>query len=110
MSDQWVKLKEWPELILERLQDAGVARITLNRPEKRNCWNRPLCLAFIESLEIVRGDKELKVVITKGAGPVYSSGSISPSCAKFRMDRCSTGTDPISPFRSPRWCATSRAS
>ena len=36
-------LKEWPELILERLADAGVARITLNRPEKRNCWNRPLC-------------------------------------------------------------------
>jgi trans-feruloyl-CoA hydratase/vanillin synthase len=74
MSDQWVKLEEWPELILERLQDAGVARITLNRPEKRNCWNRPLCLAFIAALEIIRGDKELKVVITKGAGPVYSSG------------------------------------
>jgi hypothetical protein len=27
---------EWPELILDRLADAGVARITLNRPEKRN--------------------------------------------------------------------------
>src|SRR4051812_29683810 len=74
MSDTWKKLKEWPELILERLDDAGVARIILNRPEKRNCWNRPLCKAFLESLEIVRADKELKVVITKGAGPVFSSG------------------------------------
>ena len=46
----------------------------LNRPDKRNCWNRPLCHAFIESLDIIRADKELKVVITKGAGPVYSSG------------------------------------
>ena len=74
MSDNWLKIKEWPELILERLEDAGVARITLNRPEKRNCWNRPLCLAFFESLDLIRADKELKVFITKGAGTVYSSG------------------------------------
>ncbi len=72
--DTWQTLKEWPELILERLQGAGVARIILNRPDKRNCWNRPLCLAFIESLDLIRADKELKVVITKGAGSVYSSG------------------------------------
>jgi enoyl-CoA hydratase/carnithine racemase len=74
MSDTWHKLKEWPELILERLENAGVARITLNRPDKRNCWNRPLCSAFLESLDIIRADKELKAVITKGAGTVYSSG------------------------------------
>jgi enoyl-CoA hydratase/carnithine racemase len=74
VSDSWQQLKEWPELILERLAGAGVARIVLNRPDKRNCWNRPLCLAFIESLEIIRADKELKVVITKGAGTVFSSG------------------------------------
>jgi enoyl-CoA hydratase/carnithine racemase len=74
VSDSWAKLKEWPELILERLADAGVARIILNRPDKRNCWNRPLCLAFLESLDIIRADRELKVVITKGAGTVYSSG------------------------------------
>jgi enoyl-CoA hydratase/carnithine racemase len=74
MPDTWRNLKEWPELILERLDDAGVARIVLNRPDKRNCWNRALCLAFIDALEIVRADRELKVVITKGAGAVYSSG------------------------------------
>ena len=74
MADNWQVIKEWPELILDRLTDAGVARITLNRPEKRNCWNRPLCQAFVESLDIIRADKELKIVITRGAGPVYSSG------------------------------------
>jgi enoyl-CoA hydratase/carnithine racemase len=82
MSDQtaraqentWQTLRQWPELILERLSGTGVARIVLNRPDKRNCWNRPLCLAFLESLDIIRADKELKVVITKGAGPVFSSG------------------------------------
>ena len=74
MSETWQTLKEWPELILERLEDAGVARIVLNRPDKRNCWNRALCHAFLEALDIIRADKELKVVITKGAGSVYSSG------------------------------------
>jgi trans-feruloyl-CoA hydratase/vanillin synthase len=72
--DSWQTLKEWPELILERLAGAGVARIILNRPDKRNCWNRPLCIAFVQALELIRADKELKVVITKGAGSVYSSG------------------------------------
>jgi enoyl-CoA hydratase/carnithine racemase len=74
MSDTWRQLKAWPELILERLADAGVARIVLNRPDKRNSWNAPLVAAFFESLEIVRADRELKVVITKGAGPCFSSG------------------------------------
>jgi enoyl-CoA hydratase/carnithine racemase len=74
MADTWLGLKSWPELILDRLEDAGVARITLNRPEKRNCWNEPMVAAFFESLEIVRADKELKTVITLGAGPAFSSG------------------------------------
>ena len=47
-SDSWKTIKQWPELILDRIEDAGVARITLNRPDKRNCWNRALCNAFLE--------------------------------------------------------------
>lgn len=74
MVDAWKTIKDWPELRLERLDDTGVARIILNRPEKRNCWNRPMCLAFMEALDIIRADEELKVVVTKGAGAVYSSG------------------------------------
>ena len=74
MADRWAELKSWPELILERLADAGVARITLNRPQKRNAWNGAMCDAFFESLEIVRGDREIKAVVTRGAGPCFSSG------------------------------------
>jgi len=74
MARNWVNLKEWPELILERLEDDGVARIVLNRPEKRNCLNEALVEAVFEALEIIRADRDLKVVITKGAGKVFSSG------------------------------------
>ena len=74
MTDSWQTVREWPELILERLEDAGVARIVLNRPEKRNCLNGPLVEAFFASLEIVRPDRDIKAVIVKGAGRAFSSG------------------------------------
>jgi enoyl-CoA hydratase/carnithine racemase len=74
MSDTWRQLKAWPELVLERLEDAGVARVVLNRPHKRNAWTATLVEAFFDALEIVRADRELKAVITKGAGPCFSSG------------------------------------
>jgi enoyl-CoA hydratase/carnithine racemase len=74
MAGLWRVLKEWPELVLDRLQDAGVARILLNRPDKRNCLNATLVEAFFEALALIREDRNLKVVITKGAGSTYSSG------------------------------------
>ena len=74
MADKWIVNKEWPDLILERLEDAGVARITLNRPEKRNALNEALVEAFFESLEIIRADRDIKAVVTRGAGKVYSAG------------------------------------
>ncbi len=74
MADRWRKLREWPELVLERIEDAGVARVTLNWPERRNALNQPLVEAFFAALEIVRADPELKVVISRGAGAAYSSG------------------------------------
>jgi enoyl-CoA hydratase/carnithine racemase len=74
MADKWRTLREWPELILEQLEDAGVARVVLNRPDKRNSLNEPLVAAWFEALAIVRADRDLKVVITKGAGICFSSG------------------------------------
>jgi enoyl-CoA hydratase len=74
MTDTWRTLKAWPELILEQLADAGVARVILNRPDKRNCLNETLVAAWFEALDIVRADREIKVVITKGAGICFSSG------------------------------------
>jgi enoyl-CoA hydratase/carnithine racemase len=74
MPDSWRKLEEWPDVYLERLDDAGVARIVWNKPEKRNSLTREMMDGAFAALDIIRADPELKVVITKGAGPVYSSG------------------------------------
>ena len=74
MSKTWKKLKEWPEIYLECLKDEGVARIVLNRPEKRNAQTGTLARSVLEALEEIRPDKSLKVVITKGAGTSFSAG------------------------------------
>ena len=52
----------------------GVARVVLNRPDKRNCLNEALVAAWFEALDIVRADRDIKAVITKGAGICFSSG------------------------------------
>jgi enoyl-CoA hydratase/carnithine racemase len=75
MADVWKTWREWPELILQRLEGAGVARVLLNRPERRNALNAPLAQAYLTALEEeIRPDTDIKVVITKGNGPVFSSG------------------------------------
>ena len=66
--------KEWSTLVLERPAD-GVARINFNRPEKRNALNRVLTGEILDALETVRGDPEVRVVITRGNGPCYCAGA-----------------------------------
>lgn len=70
MAVSWKDLNRWSELYLERMEDAGVARVVLNRPDKRNAQTGTLVQAFFEALEIIRADLELKVVITKGGRDV----------------------------------------
>lgn len=61
-------------VILEKVAGTGVAKIILNRPERRNAMNAQLVADFMEALEDIRADRQINAVITKGSGPVYSSG------------------------------------
>jgi methylglutaconyl-CoA hydratase len=55
--------------------DRGVARITLNRPEKRNALNASLIATLHESLVRSARDAEVKVVVISGAGSDFCSGA-----------------------------------
>lgn len=66
--------KEWSRVTLEKLADIKVARIILNRPEKRNALDRQMIEEILSALEEVRTDSEMRVVITKGNGPSFCSG------------------------------------
>jgi enoyl-CoA hydratase/carnithine racemase len=53
---------------------AGVAELTLNRPDKRNALNAEMIAEFRDALERLRTREDIKVVITRGNGPAFSAG------------------------------------
>jgi enoyl-CoA hydratase/carnithine racemase len=55
----------------EELSD-GIARITLNRPAKRNAMSRAARAALLEVLD--RCDGKVRVIILTGAGPAFCAG------------------------------------
>jgi len=57
------------------LVDTGQsARITLNRPEKRNALSLELMEELTRALESVAADPETRSIVIEGAGPVFSAG------------------------------------
>lgn len=51
-----------------------VRRLTLNRPDKRNALNDALRGALFDALRAGDKDKEVSVMIVRGAGPCFSAG------------------------------------
>ncbi|MDH3270650.1 MAG: enoyl-CoA hydratase-related protein [Gemmatimonadota bacterium] len=57
------------------VDDAGVATLTLNRPEKRNALNGELVAALKGGLQSAASDDSVRVVALRGAGPDFCSGA-----------------------------------
>jgi len=55
--------------------DDGVARITLNRPEKKNALNDELIAAIKQGLKHAAGDESVRVVVISGSGTDFCSGA-----------------------------------
>ena len=53
---------------------AGVRRITLNRPEKRNALSNELRTELFAALEAADQDDDVRVMLLRGAGPCFSAG------------------------------------
>jgi methylglutaconyl-CoA hydratase len=65
---------EQPHPVLFAIAD-GIARITLNRPEKRNALNDALIAALKDALRRVDQDESVRAVILAGAGADFCSGA-----------------------------------
>ena len=61
-------------MILYSVNDA-VARITLNRPEKRNALNDELIAEIKRSLEKASAEEDVRVIVISGAGKDFCSGA-----------------------------------
>src|SRR5208282_3666998 len=54
--------------------DAGIARLTLNRPERMNSFNDSMHAEVRDALERVRADVALRVLLLTGAGRGFCAG------------------------------------
>jgi enoyl-CoA hydratase/carnithine racemase len=76
--------------------DGSATRIVLNRPEKRNALSLSLMDEMIAVLRCVSAQRETRVIVIEGAGPVFSAGhDLSEMIGRDReflahlFDRCS---------------------
>ena len=60
--------------ILFDLSDAGIARITINRPEKRNAFRPQTVTELYDAFSRVRDNPRIGVVLFTGAGPALDGG------------------------------------
>src|SRR5215470_6435119 len=55
--------------------DGAVARVTLNRPEKRNALNDAVIVGLKDGLKKASTDERVRVVVISGAGKDFCSGA-----------------------------------
>jgi len=60
--------------ILFDLSDEGIARITINRPEKRNAFRPQTVIELFDAFTRVRDNPRIGVVLFTGAGPAPDGG------------------------------------
>ena len=63
------------ETILFDVDADGVATLTLNRPEKRNAWNRQMGLEIRQALREGDADDRVRVIVVTGAGKDFCVGA-----------------------------------
>jgi naphthoate synthase len=68
MSMQWLKVKDYTDILYEHAEGEAIAKITINRPEVRNAF-RPLTVhELIDAFKHAHEDPSVGVVLLTGAG------------------------------------------
>lgn len=66
--------EQFPEAILLRHDEGGVATLTLNRPSQFNSLSMAMLEALDETLAGIAGDPSVRVVVIAGAGKAFCAG------------------------------------
>ena len=67
MKYNWIKAKEYGDIIYEKMD--GIAKITINRPDKRNAFRPETTLELYDAIADAREDAGVGVILLTGAGP-----------------------------------------
>lgn len=72
--------------LLLREDEAGVATLTLNRPEARNALSFALLEALADALAALAADRAVKALVVTGAGPGFCAGHDLRELTQARND------------------------
>mgnify|MGYP005695710747 FL=1 len=67
MDMNWKKVREFEEIIYEKFD--GIARVTINRPHRRNAFTPDTVAEMIEAFTDAKGDVSIGVVLLTGMNP-----------------------------------------
>ena len=67
MSFNWIKVKSYQDIIYEKMD--GIAKITINRPEKRNAFRPETVFEMYDAFSDAREDQTIGVILFTGYGP-----------------------------------------
>jgi enoyl-CoA hydratase len=76
---------------LERDEETGIARITLNNPDRRNSYDPPMRRQLGCYLDQMADDDDIKVVLLRGEGGVFSTGADMGNAYAWYGDKAETG-------------------
>ena len=73
---------------LQYAVEAGIATLTLNRPEKLNAFNTQMMRDMIAAFDVTDADDEVRCVIVTGAGRAFCAGAdLSSGAETFDYER-----------------------
>ena len=67
MNLNWKKTRDYKDIIYEKMD--GIAKITINRPEKRNAFRPETVFEMYEAFSDAREDQTIGVILLTGYGP-----------------------------------------
>ncbi len=95
MKVAWEKCKDYSDIIYEKYD--GIAKITINRPERRNAFRPETVTEMYDAFNDAREDSEIGVILLTGYGPAKDGkyAFCSGGDQKIRGDKGYVGGDGV---------------
>jgi isohexenylglutaconyl-CoA hydratase len=78
-------------------RDGAVARLTLNRPDRRNALTHPMMLELEDAFGRIRDDQSCRVLVMRGAGGHFCAGGDLEAMADMPPRPSNGAIDPLVP-------------
>jgi enoyl-CoA hydratase/carnithine racemase len=79
------------DAVLYEVSAAGVATLTLNRPERLNTWGGDIATAFYAGLDRAKDDAAVRVIVLTGRGKAFCAGAQLGSMGTVAQSSGQTG-------------------